>query len=53
MLRWKLSAWEIFRENIKIAAKNILVYFELHEHKPWFNEGYLKLLDYRRQALFQ
>jgi hypothetical protein len=31
--------WEAIRENIKIAAK----------HKPWFEEGYSKLLDQRKK----
>jgi hypothetical protein len=33
------SAWETFRENIKISAKESLGYFELKKHKPWFDEG--------------
>jgi hypothetical protein len=28
------SAWETIRENIKIAAKESLGYFELKKHKP-------------------
>jgi hypothetical protein len=39
------SAWETTRQNIKIAAKERLGYFELKKHKPWFNEKCSKLLD--------
>jgi hypothetical protein len=28
------SAWETITENIKVAAKEILDYFELKKHKP-------------------
>jgi hypothetical protein len=41
--RWKLSAWETIRENIKISAKESLRYNELKKHKPWFDEGWPKL----------
>jgi hypothetical protein len=33
------SAWETFRENIKISAQESLGFFELKKHKPWFDEG--------------
>jgi hypothetical protein len=46
-------AWEIIRENIKISAKEILGYYELKKHKPWFVEGCSKLLDQRKQAKLQ
>jgi hypothetical protein len=42
------SAWETIRENIKISAKESVGYFELKKHKPWFVEGYSKLLDVRK-----
>jgi hypothetical protein len=32
-------------ENIKISAKYGLGYYELEKRKPWFEEGYTKLLD--------
>jgi hypothetical protein len=32
------SAWEAIRENIKNAAKESRSYFELKEHKPWFEK---------------
>jgi hypothetical protein len=44
------SAWEMIRENIKISAKGSLGYFELKKHKPWFDKGFSKLLDQRKQA---
>jgi uncharacterized protein YaaR (DUF327 family) len=47
------SSWETIRENIKISAKESLGYFELNNHKPWFNEGCSKLLDQRKQAKLQ
>jgi hypothetical protein len=31
----------------------VLGYYELKKHKPWFNEGCLKLLDQRKQAKLQ
>jgi hypothetical protein len=34
-----ISAWEIYRENIKISDKQSLRYYELKQHKPWFNEN--------------
>jgi hypothetical protein len=42
------SAWETIREIIKISAKESLGYFELKKHKPWFDEGFSKLLDQRK-----
>jgi hypothetical protein len=33
------SAWETIRENINISAKESNGYYELKNHKPWFNEG--------------
>jgi hypothetical protein len=39
------SAWETIRENIG--------YFELKQHKPWFDEGCSKLLHQRKQAKLQ
>jgi hypothetical protein len=47
------SSWETIRENIKISAKESLGYFELEKHKPWFDEGYSKLLDQSNQAQLQ
>jgi hypothetical protein len=47
------SAWETTRENIKIAANEILGYFELKKHKPWFDDGCSKLVDRRKQAKLQ
>jgi hypothetical protein len=44
------SAWEMIRENIKLSAKESLGYYELKKHKPWFDEGYPKLLDQRKHA---
>jgi hypothetical protein len=30
--------------NINISSRENLGYNELREHKPWFDEGYIKLL---------
>jgi hypothetical protein len=42
------SAWEMFRENINISAKENLGYCELKKHKPWFDEACSKLVDQRK-----
>jgi hypothetical protein len=31
------SAREMIRENIKLSAKESLGYYELKQHKPWFD----------------
>jgi hypothetical protein len=38
------SAWETISENIEISAKESLGYFELKKHKPWFDEGMLRII---------
>jgi hypothetical protein len=47
------TVWEMIRKNIKISAKDSLGYYELKEHKPWFDEECSKLLDQRKQAKLQ
>jgi hypothetical protein len=47
------KAWETIRENIKTAARESLGYCELKKNKPWFDEGFSKLLDQRKQAKMQ
>jgi hypothetical protein len=47
------SAWEMIRENINISAKESLGYFELKNHKPWFDEACSELVDERKQAKLQ
>jgi hypothetical protein len=49
MLRWKLLAWEVIRQNINFSAEECLGYYELKEHKPRFNKGCSKLLDQRNR----
>jgi hypothetical protein len=39
--------WETIRENINISAQ------ELKKYKPWFDEGYPKLVHQRKQAKLQ
>jgi hypothetical protein len=40
-----LKAWDTIRVNINISTTESLGYYELREHKPWFDEGYSKLSD--------
>jgi hypothetical protein len=47
------SAWETFRDNITISAKESLGYYKLKKHKPWFQEGYSEILDQKKQAKLQ
>jgi hypothetical protein len=47
------NIWETIRENIKISAKESLGYYELKQHKPWFDKGCSKFLDQRKQAKLQ
>jgi hypothetical protein len=48
-----ISAWETIRENIKIAAKESLYYYELKKHQPWFDQGCSILLDQSKQVKLQ
>jgi hypothetical protein len=43
-------AWDTFRDNIKISAKDSLGYYELKNHKPLFDREGSKLLHQRKQA---
>jgi hypothetical protein len=47
------TIWETIRENIKSSAKKSLGYYELKQHKLWFDEGCSKLLYQRKQAKLQ
>jgi hypothetical protein len=47
------TIWEKIRENNKISAKHSLGYYELKQHKPWFDEGCSKLLDWRKEFKLQ
>jgi hypothetical protein len=44
------SAWKTIKENIKMSVKDIQCYYNVKKHKPWFDKGYSKLLDQRKQA---
>jgi hypothetical protein len=46
-------AWESIKENIKISAKKSLGLHEMKQHKPWFDEECLDILDQRKQAKMQ
>jgi predicted metallo-beta-lactamase superfamily hydrolase len=48
-----IRASESIRENMKASATEILCYYELKLHKPWFDKEYSKLLDQRKQAKLQ
>ena len=41
-------AWENIKENIKTSAKESLGLQELKQHKPWFDEECLGVLDQRK-----
>jgi hypothetical protein len=45
--------FKTIRENIKISAKESLGYYELKQHKQWFDEGCSELLDQSKQAKLQ
>jgi len=45
--------WESIKENIKTLAKESLGLYELKQHKPWFDEECLGILDHRKQAKMQ
>ena len=46
-------AWENIKEYIKTSAKESPGLHELKQHKPWFDEECLGLLDKRKQAKMQ
>jgi hypothetical protein len=46
-------AWEIVRDNNKLSPKVSLGYYELKQHKPWFDKGCSKLLGQRKQDKVQ
>jgi hypothetical protein len=33
------TVWETIRENINISVKESLGYYEVKQHKPWFDDG--------------
>jgi hypothetical protein len=46
-------AWESIKENIKTSATESLGIHERKQHKPWFDEKCLVILDQRKQAKMQ
>jgi len=46
-------AWENIKENIKTSAKKSIGLQELKQHKEWFDEECLDLLDQRKQSKMQ
>ena len=44
---------ESIKENIKTSATESLCMHELKQHKPWFDEECLGILDQRKQAKMQ
>ena len=47
------GGWESIKENIKTSAKENLCMHEMKQHKPWFYEECLGILDQRKQAKVQ
>ena len=45
--------WESIKENIKTSATESLGMHEMKQHKPWFDEECLGILDQRKQAKMQ
>ena len=45
--------WESIKENIKTSATESLGMHEMKQHKPWFDEESLGILDQRKQAKMQ
>jgi hypothetical protein len=43
-------AWESIKENIKTSAKDSPGLHEMKQHKPWFDEERLGMLDQRKEA---
>jgi hypothetical protein len=46
-------AWESVRDNMKDSAIESLGYYELKQHKPWFDKECSKLLYLRKHAKLQ
>ena len=46
-------AWKSINENIKTSATESLGMHEMKQHKPWFDEECLGILDQRKQAKMQ
>jgi dsDNA-specific endonuclease/ATPase MutS2 len=46
-------AWDSIKENVKTSAKESLGVHEMKQHKPWFDEECLGILDQRKQAKIQ
>jgi hypothetical protein len=46
-------AWESIKENIKTSATESLGKHEMKQHKPWFDEECLGILDQRKRAKMQ
>jgi hypothetical protein len=49
-IKW---AWDSIKDNIKTSAKESLGLHETKQHKPWFDEECLGMLDQRKQAKMQ
>jgi len=46
-------SWKSIRGNVKVSVTESLGYYELKQHKSWFDEEYSKLLDKRKQVKLQ
>jgi hypothetical protein len=47
------TAWESLRENINISAKESLGYYELKQHKSWFEKECSELLHQTKETKLQ
>jgi hypothetical protein len=47
------TSWESIKYNIKTSAKESLGLHEMKQHKPWFDEECLGILDQRKKAKMQ
>jgi hypothetical protein len=47
------KTWKSFRENLKASATESMGYYDMKQHKSWFDEECYKLLDERKQAKLQ
>ena len=46
------KVWENIKENLKTSAKGSVGLCGLKQHKPWFDEECLRLVDQRKRAKF-
>jgi len=47
------KAWESIRKNVKASATDSLGYYDLKQHKLWYDVECSKLLDQRKMTKLQ